>query len=200
MESLRRMRREKGLSQQELADLADVGQDSISAIETGKHEPHPRTLRKLAKALGIEVRTFFEEPTLAGKAEAPQVGGDVPNSLEELLERQGANTRHLANEDLAATLAQRPIEDVLQILREISEELEAISPVLTRLSQLRSNSKAMRLFAEATRQSWIARLALPARHGQEFVQVWPEASPELEAEIDETARKLEESRAMAGVG
>jgi DNA-binding XRE family transcriptional regulator len=41
MESVRRMRREKGLSQQELADLADVGQDSISAIETGKHEPHP---------------------------------------------------------------------------------------------------------------------------------------------------------------
>ena len=74
MESVRRIRREKGLSQQELADLAGVGQDSISAIETGKHEPHPRTLRKLAKALEIEVRSFFEEPALAGKAEAPETG------------------------------------------------------------------------------------------------------------------------------
>ena len=71
MESVRRMRREKGLSQQELADLADVGQDSISAIETGKHEPHPRTLRKLADALGVEVAEFFKEPALAGKDEAP---------------------------------------------------------------------------------------------------------------------------------
>jgi len=53
------MRREKGLSQQELADLAGVGQDSISAIETGKHEPHPRTLRKLAEALDVEVADFF---------------------------------------------------------------------------------------------------------------------------------------------
>jgi transcriptional regulator with XRE-family HTH domain len=74
VESVRRIRREKGLSQQELADLAGVGQDSISAIETGKHEPHPRTLRKLAKALEIEVRSFFEEPALAGKAEAPETG------------------------------------------------------------------------------------------------------------------------------
>ncbi len=84
MESVRRIRREKGLSQQELADLAGVGQDSISAIETGKHEPHPRTLRKLAKALEIEVRSFFEEPALAGKAAAPPPG---PQPGEELRPR-----------------------------------------------------------------------------------------------------------------
>src|SRR5215208_4803707 len=68
------MRREKGLSQQELADLAGVGQDSISAIETGKHEPHPRTLRKLAKALDVEVADFFKEPALP-LAEAPGEAG-----------------------------------------------------------------------------------------------------------------------------
>jgi transcriptional regulator with XRE-family HTH domain len=64
VEKLRRIRREKGLSQQELSALAGVGQDSISAIETGKHEPHPRTLRKLAKALNMEVAEFFKEPAL----------------------------------------------------------------------------------------------------------------------------------------
>jgi transcriptional regulator with XRE-family HTH domain len=74
MESVRRMRREKGLSQQELADLAGVGQDSISAIETGKHEPHPRTLRKLAEVLDVEVADFFREPALSGKAEASETG------------------------------------------------------------------------------------------------------------------------------
>jgi transcriptional regulator with XRE-family HTH domain len=74
VESVRRLRRERGLSQQELADKAGIGQDSISAIETGKHEPHPRTLRKLANALGVEVADFFREPALAGKAEAPETG------------------------------------------------------------------------------------------------------------------------------
>jgi transcriptional regulator with XRE-family HTH domain len=74
MESVRRMRREKGLSQQELADLAGVGQDSISAIETGKHEPHPRTLRKLANALDVEVADFFREPAVP-LGEAPRGAG-----------------------------------------------------------------------------------------------------------------------------
>jgi transcriptional regulator with XRE-family HTH domain len=80
VESVRRIRRKKGLSQQELADLAGVGQDSISAIETGKHEPHPRTLRKLAKALEIEVRSFFEEPVPLGEApgEAGPTNREVP--------------------------------------------------------------------------------------------------------------------------
>jgi len=82
VESVRRIRREKGLSQQELADLAGVGQDSISAIETGKHEPHPRTLRKLAKALEIEVRGFFEEPVPLG--EAPREAG--PTLLDKALD------------------------------------------------------------------------------------------------------------------
>lgn len=81
MENVRRMRREKGLSQQELADLAGVGQDSISAIETGKHEPHPRTLRKLAKALDAEVADFFKEPALP-LAEAPGTG---PSLLDKAL-------------------------------------------------------------------------------------------------------------------
>lgn len=79
MESVRRMRREKGLSQQELADLAGVGQDSISAIETGKHEPHPRTLRKLAEVLDVEVADFFREQALSGKVEPRRTG---PQSLD----------------------------------------------------------------------------------------------------------------------
>ena len=84
MENIRRMRREKGLSQQELAELAGVGQDSISAIETGKHEPHPRTLRKLAQALDVEVADFFKEPVPL--AEAPISSGPPRVSKERLQE------------------------------------------------------------------------------------------------------------------
>jgi transcriptional regulator with XRE-family HTH domain len=188
------MRREKGLSQQELADLAGVGQDSISAIETGKHEPHPRTLRKLAKALNIEVADFFREPALAGKAEAPPVGA-IPNSLDELLEVRGARTRHLADENLKKTYDQLPLEDVLQMAREVSAEIEAIGPDLAHLGKQTFSPEAMRLYTEASRRILIARFSLSARRGEKIVSV------ELETEFDQTMQEFEKAElALAGVG
>jgi transcriptional regulator with XRE-family HTH domain len=98
MESVRRMRREKGLSQQELAVLAGVGQDSISAIETGKHEPHPRTLRKLANALDVEVADFFREPAVP-LAEAPREVGQTSLSTE-WLETHGGRRLLMSDEEI----------------------------------------------------------------------------------------------------
>lgn len=69
------MRLQKGLSQQELADESGVGQDTISGIESGRHEPRPSTLRKLAAALEVEVVDFFRESAPAGKAETPTEAG-----------------------------------------------------------------------------------------------------------------------------
>ena len=74
MKVLRELRRRKGLSQKDLAGKSGVGQDTISGIEAGRHEPRPSTLRKLADALGVEVEDLFREP------EAPS----VPQSLDEL--------------------------------------------------------------------------------------------------------------------
>ncbi len=65
MDSLRQIRLQKGWSQQDLADKAGVGQDTISSIESGRREPHPSTLRKLAAALGVQVPEFFSEPVLS---------------------------------------------------------------------------------------------------------------------------------------
>ena len=68
VEALRQMRLQKGWSQQDLAGESGVGQDTISGIESGRHEPRPSTLRKLAQALGVEVADFFRDPAapLAG--------------------------------------------------------------------------------------------------------------------------------------
>lgn len=63
-------RRRKGLSQKDLGGTSGVNQDTISGIESGRHEPRPSTLRKLAHALGIEVADFFREPALP-KVDAP---------------------------------------------------------------------------------------------------------------------------------
>ena len=53
-ENLRRERIRALLTQQELAERAGVGYPTISRIENDHAEPHFRTIRKLAKALGID--------------------------------------------------------------------------------------------------------------------------------------------------
>lgn len=65
MEALKHIRLQKGWSQKDLADRAGIGQDTISGIESGRREPHPSTLRKLAAALGVQIAEFFSEPVLS---------------------------------------------------------------------------------------------------------------------------------------
>jgi DNA-binding XRE family transcriptional regulator len=52
---LKEHRERRGLTQMELAKLADVGRSTIAAIETGKRpRPHPPTRERLAKALKVK--------------------------------------------------------------------------------------------------------------------------------------------------
>ena len=51
---LRQLRRERALSQRDLSRITGVAHDSISQLETGKREAQPKTIRKLAEALGVE--------------------------------------------------------------------------------------------------------------------------------------------------
>ncbi len=62
MERLKELRTRKGYSQQELADLAEVAQHTVSEIELGRRKPHGRTLRKLAAVLGVGVEELVEGP------------------------------------------------------------------------------------------------------------------------------------------
>ena len=59
MQELRRIRKERGLTQRELADASGVDPATISLIETGKRRPHLETLDSLALVLGVEVVEFF---------------------------------------------------------------------------------------------------------------------------------------------
>ncbi len=54
--NLRKMREAKGLSQEKLARLADVANNTIIKIEGGKNKnPTFDTLKKIAKALGVSL-------------------------------------------------------------------------------------------------------------------------------------------------
>jgi transcriptional regulator with XRE-family HTH domain len=65
--SLRSLREERALSQQDLADAARVSKTTIVNLELGRARAHPSTIRKLAAALQVEVRdlvrTLRPEPT-----------------------------------------------------------------------------------------------------------------------------------------
>ena len=53
---IRKLREEKRLSQEKLARLADVSNNTIVNIEAGKQKnPTIETLRKIAKALEVQV-------------------------------------------------------------------------------------------------------------------------------------------------
>jgi transcriptional regulator with XRE-family HTH domain len=66
MEEVRRLRLEKGWNQNVLAFHADLAPSVISLVETGRREPNATTLRKLSRALDVEI------PDLFGRAEAPK--------------------------------------------------------------------------------------------------------------------------------
>jgi transcriptional regulator with XRE-family HTH domain len=55
----------------ELGDLSGVAYDSINAIELGKQQPRPSTLRRLGTALRVSPEVFFTDPEVdEGKAAA----------------------------------------------------------------------------------------------------------------------------------
>ena len=66
MKELRRIRKERGLTQRGLADASGVDPATISMIETGKRRPHLETLDNLARALDVEVQDLLPkgEPPL----------------------------------------------------------------------------------------------------------------------------------------
>jgi transcriptional regulator with XRE-family HTH domain len=55
-ENLKRFRKAKGLTQEKLARLADLTNNTIIKIETGKNQnPTLDTLKSISKALGVSV-------------------------------------------------------------------------------------------------------------------------------------------------
>lgn len=61
-EMIIRYRGEKGLSQQELADLLQVTRQTVSRWESGKSRPQPGQIASICAALHIDVRTLDDIP------------------------------------------------------------------------------------------------------------------------------------------
>jgi transcriptional regulator with XRE-family HTH domain len=60
-DGLRKVRTEKGLSQEELADRAGLHRTYISQIERGLKSPSLRSLEQIAEALGMSVSELLKK-------------------------------------------------------------------------------------------------------------------------------------------
>lgn len=49
------LRKQKGLTQKQLADLLDISASTVAMYETGRREPDTQTLNKFAELFGVSV-------------------------------------------------------------------------------------------------------------------------------------------------
>ena len=61
--NLQRLRRQRGLSQEELADLANIHQTYLSGVERGKRNPTVTVLQRIAQALGADIEDLVKRRT-----------------------------------------------------------------------------------------------------------------------------------------
>jgi len=85
VERLAELREGQALTLRDLAEKSGVDANTINQVELGHRKPRPSTLRKLAKALDVDVREFFEEPVPLG--EAPREAGQE-ETFEEMMARE----------------------------------------------------------------------------------------------------------------
>jgi transcriptional regulator with XRE-family HTH domain len=59
--NLQKLRREKGLSREELADRANIHQTYLSGVERGKRNPTVTVLQRIAEALGADIEDLVSK-------------------------------------------------------------------------------------------------------------------------------------------
>ena len=76
--NIKKCRKTKGLTQEQLAEKAQTSTNYLGSIETGKKYPSPQMMDKLAKALDINPLELF-------KIESPNIQS-IKRSLEEKIQ------------------------------------------------------------------------------------------------------------------
>ncbi len=82
---LRFARQARGFSQQQLAGMAGVSRQAVSAVESGQSDPSLRVALALAQALGMTVDELFGAegaiPTVSARLVSPVASDAVPSQL-----------------------------------------------------------------------------------------------------------------------
>jgi transcriptional regulator with XRE-family HTH domain len=69
-QNVRRIRLERGLTQEQFCDLSGFSQQYVSGLETGRRNPTVVTIYELAKALGVSHVDLVQPPTSRQKRQS----------------------------------------------------------------------------------------------------------------------------------
>lgn len=72
--NLKKLREQRALSLTDLAQKSGVNRITIHRIESGKQRPMPRTIRKLAEALNVNVEELMSNREESEKPETGKTG------------------------------------------------------------------------------------------------------------------------------
>jgi transcriptional regulator with XRE-family HTH domain len=193
-ERLAELRERRALTLRELAEMSNVAADTINQIELGHRKARPSTLRKLARALEIDVQEFYAEPTVP-LGEAPGETGlqeeqssEAPSQPQ--LETEAEEERRIFPQ--SAESLKRYIEDLKELkeLRETEmvEIGKGMGPGSARLLQMDMADKGLRDLLE---ELGVLAFAEGVRAGRELAD--PKAIP-LSHEL---LRRLAELEALS---
>ncbi|MDI6604079.1 MAG: helix-turn-helix transcriptional regulator [Thermoanaerobacteraceae bacterium] len=121
-ERLSQLRKEKGLTQEELAKALNMTRSSLSLYEIGKRDPDTDTLRKIADFFNVSVDYLLGNTDIRNPAdEITGVLSDDPELAEfwnELKEREDLKLLFKQTRNLSP----KAIKQVMRIIKAIEEE------------------------------------------------------------------------------
>ncbi|MBJ8113077.1 helix-turn-helix transcriptional regulator [Bacillus cereus group sp. N6] len=83
-EEIRSLRKSKGLTLMQVAEMTDVSQPYLSHVETGKRNPSPETLSKISNCLGVSKLYLYKVAGILDETDILQLV-DENNKLREAL-------------------------------------------------------------------------------------------------------------------
>ena len=103
---IKRERRRRGMTQNDLGAKAGTHQSTISAVEAGDGDIRVGTLLKIAQAMELTITDL-----LPGYAKEPQAPEGSADALAEVLERLGAITKELKEVEQRVTVLRNSAAD-----------------------------------------------------------------------------------------
>ncbi len=93
-QKIRQMRKEKGLSQEELSEKIDISPRHMCTIENGNSFPSIETFVKISKILDIDINEFFNL--------SPQKNDTLRNDIYNLIQTSSIQELHLIKDIISA--------------------------------------------------------------------------------------------------
>lgn len=101
-EKIKRARKKKGLTQEQLSEMIDISSRNLSNIEVGQNFPKAETLEKLLKALDVSAEELFATDHIKAPDELINLIYNILDKIKndnKKLEKIYKMTKFLADED-----------------------------------------------------------------------------------------------------